>query len=465
MSARYLVFIFSFCCLPIFAQDKLLTFTKEDGLTSNQVTTYLVDSKGVVWIGTEMGINAFSNSKWVPIKSIVNNQNAKEIQLGRVEKIFEDSRQNIWVSTARGLFYYNRKFWTNYKQEDDEGFICKDFFEDRGGKIWIGLEKKKEFDELSKLDITTVNGFIQMFYNEKWFRFDEISGSVALMYNVPPKFFTSFLQDRAGNIWFGTLEGLHWFDGKVVQEIDQNELAISKVFAVIQDQKGDVWAATEKGVFRFHDNIWKKYGKKEGLTGDFIYDLKEDSRGRIWAFSASDMRFTGLNMYDGSAWHSFDPKAIHLKKSVISILWKHDTVFAYSDDGVAFFNDLEWHQFDRKNGLQSSSYSKIFRDRNKNIWLAGDKGFYQYVEGKWKNLSGTLLSDKVSQIYIDKKNNVWIGTNSAGCYKYANGDWNQFSVTNGLSDDQVQSIFEDKNGDIWIITKKGISKTTSLAEQ
>ena len=446
------------------AQTQLVNFSKDDVLTSNQITCYLADSKGLVWLGTENGLNAYSSGKWYAIKSITNGQTGKEEQIGHVEGIFEDSKRNIWVSTPKGIYLYNGISWVHFLQDEDEGLIAKDFLEDRLGRIWFGLEKKKEFKEISSLQITMVSGIVFMYDKGLWYRYPEMSGSVALKYNEPPKFYTDFIISRSGDIWISSMEGLFSFSGNHVVEIENDELKVSKIFAVLQANSGDIWAASEKGVYRLYDGKWMKYIKKDGLSGDFFYDIEIDPQGRIWAFSATDMRFDGLSMYDGEKWQRFDNDAIHLKGTVEHLIWWENEVLAFSNDGISHFDSTGWHRFDKKDGLSGKDYSVMARDRFKNIWLAAEKGFYQYVNNEWVKLYEPADDWLVTQIFTDNKNQIWVATANSGVFCFENAKWEQLTVENRLPDNNVSTIFKNKNGDIWFITKKGVAKTNFLTE-
>lgn len=460
-----LIFVVIFLkCLILQAQVKLENFTKDNVLTSNQITCYLVDSKGLVWVGTENGLNAYSAGKWYPIKAISNDRTGKEEQLGRVVKIFEDSRRNIWVSTPNGIFIYNGNLWVHFLQEEDEKMTAKCFMEDRLGRIWIGFEKIKEFKEISSLQISIVSGIVYMYDYEYWYRHSEMSGSAALKYNEPPKYFTSFQLDMTGNIWITSLEGLFEFSNNNLVEFENADLKYIKFFGMLQANSGDIWVASEKGVFRLHDGTWLNYTKKDGLSGDFFYDIDIDPQGRIWAFSANDMKFNGLSMYNGEKWQQFDNDAIHLKGDIENLIWCENEVLAFSTDGVSYFDNTGWHRFDKKGGLPGKNYSIMARDRYKNIWLASENGFYQYENKKWVKLYEPASGWFVNQVYTDKKKMIWLATANSGVFHYNNDNWEQLTVENGLPDDCVSGVFEDKSGDIWFITKKGVAKTNISSE-
>ncbi|HEY9115138.1 MAG TPA: two-component regulator propeller domain-containing protein [Bacteroidales bacterium] len=455
-----LIFVALFMkCLCIQGQNQLENFTKDNVLTSNQITCYLVDSKGLVWIGTESGLNAYSAGKWYPIKAITNNQTGKDVQLGRIETIYEDKRRNIWVSSINGLFIYNGNSWVHYLQDEEEKLVAKDFMEDRSNRIWIGLENTKKFEDFFNLQVTMVTGIIYMYNYETWFTFGQMSGNVALKYNIPPKFFTSILQDKEGNIWISSLEGLFRFYSDKMIEIEEDDLRRIKTFGAIQDLSGDIWVATELGIFRYSNNTWMKYGKKEGLSGDFFYDIVKDPRGRIWAFSATDMKFTGLSMNDGKNWMQFDSDAINLKGTVNELFFWEEEIFAFSNNGVSRFDSTGWHRFDRKDGLNEKSYSFMFRNRFKDIFLVGEKAFFQFENMKWVKMYEPPGDWVVTQIFTDKKRRLWVATESSGVFQFADNKWEQLKEEDGLPDDYVSGVFEDKTGNIWFITKKGIAKT------
>lgn len=463
---KFHVILFSFLLqyLLLQGQIQLENFTKKDVLTSNQVTCYLVDSKGIVWLGTEIGLNACAAGNWYPVKSITDGQTGKEEQLGRVDKIYEDRKRNIWVSTVNGLFVYNGENWVHYLQEEDENFVAKDIFEDRSGRIWFGFELKKEFKEISSLQVTMVSGIIYMYDYNLWYRIAEMSGTVALKYNVPPKFFTAILLDKSGKIWITSLEGLFEFKDEKLMDIEDSDLRLIKAFDVIQAKTGDIWVASEKGVYRWNEKNWNKYAKTEGLSGDFFYKIYEDPNGRIWAFSAMDMKFTGLSMFDGENWYPFDNEALKLKGTVDDLVWSEDGLLALSRDGVARFDSAGWYRFDKKDGLSDKEYTFLLRDRFKNIWLASNEAFYRYDNKKWIKLFKPKEEWNVIGITRDKSGNIWIASGGNGAFKYSENEVNQFTVEDGLPDNYVSDIFEDKQGEIWFITKKGVARSNSIQQ-
>lgn len=57
----------------------------------------------------------------------------------------------------------------------------------------------------------------------------------------------------------------------------------------------------------------------------------------------------------------------------------------------------------------------------------------------------------------DSKGNIWFGSFNEGVCLLKNGEFQYFTVENGLSDNQIRAIYEDKNGIIWFECGDGLS--------
>jgi len=438
---------------------QITNFTKNDGLTSLIVTCTYVDSKGIVWIGTNNGLNAYTGSKWYSITSIEDKKTGKPESLGRIETIFEDSQQNIWVSVMNKIYLYNGNFWTGFAETEIEDYVAKDFFEDRRGWIWVTLEHFKDFSNVPEIKFSLLGGALQMYDGLRWFKFyEDVAGTLGIDKTETPKYFTSILQDQSGNIWLSSLKGIYMFDGIDWVNYDEKDIVSEKVLKLLLDQEGTLWAATEYGISYLKDDKWVDLTRKEGLCGVNVYDLKEDPDGRIWAYTKRNIRFAGINLIENGKCIPFDKHKTGLKGTIEQLIWNKGEIIAFANDGVAVFDSLgNWKQYGKNEGLPDTKFYSILKDRWQNIWLVSDKSLYKLNNGVWEQLK-EQEEWNVLTMMVDKKGTVWIGTEKMGLFKFQNGSWRNYSIANGLVDRQVSEIFEDKNGNIWVISKKGVSK-------
>jgi ligand-binding sensor domain-containing protein len=124
------------------------------------------------------------------------------------------------------------------------------------------------------------------------------------------------LEDRAGNLWYGTWGGgVARFDGKEFTTFTTEDgLASNVVSSILEDRKGDLWfgtgvgrrgkrwfSGTAGGVSRDDGEGFVTYTSADGLGSNFINLLFEDRAGLLW-FGCGD---GGLSRYDGERFVTF----------------------------------------------------------------------------------------------------------------------------------------------------------------
>ena len=91
-------------------------------------------------------------------------------------------------------------------------------------------------------------------------------------------------EDREGNIWVATLDGLDRFRDFAVPTISVKQgLSNRDVWSVSGGQDGSVWLGTGDGLNRWNNGQITIYRKGDsGLPDDVVQSLFQDDRGRIW---------------------------------------------------------------------------------------------------------------------------------------------------------------------------------------
>lgn len=451
-----LLLITFFLQLHLYSQIK--NITKEDGLTSLNVTCSLVDSRGIVWIGTNDGLNAYAGSKWYAITSIEDSKSGKAENLGRIETIFEDSEGRIWVSVMDKIFLYYNSYWTVFAETEIDDYVAKSFYEDKKGWIWVMLEHFKDFSDIPEIKFSFLGGTLEMFNGVNWYKFDgDVAGTAAYSGQGIPRYYTNMIQKEDSSLWLGSLKGVYKFDGTEWAHFDKSDIVSEKVLHLLLDSKGILWAGTEYGISYRKEQEWFKITKKDGLCGPSVYNLEEDPQGRVWAFTRNNLRFSGLNLFENGQLIAFDRRKTKLKSTIEQLIWQHDEVMAFAKDGVSLYDTTgKWKHFGKVDGLIDSKFYKILKDSSGIIWLAGASSLYQYENHKWKQLREANVWT-VSAMLSDRNGVIWIGTEKNGLYRYSGDNWTHYANQNGLIDNEIIELFEDSRGNIWTVTKKGIS--------
>ncbi len=253
---------------------------------------------------------------------------------------------------------------------------------------------------------------------------------------------TSLLEDLTGKIWIGTDVGLCLYDGKSITQIEiplpktlppnANELYRNskRVFSMMQAKNKTLWFATINGVFTYDGKSFSPFQMETNSAGFLssnynMEQILEDKAGRIWFGGRGN---EGVYRYDGKF-------VTQIKLEVL-----------FQDGPTPKPTDWAWPQLQDKDG---------------NIWFSNWGGVYRY-DGK----TFTSFTKKdglvggIAEIVEDTKGNLWFGGDTGGgLSRYDGTSFTRFTTEDGLIHNHIWSILEDKAGNLWIGTREtGLSR-------
>src|SRR5215472_15296708 len=94
----------------------------------------------------------------------------------------------------------------------------------------------------------------------------------------------TLLRDRDGALWIGTLNAglVHLHHGKLDVFTPADGLSGTPIQSLFEDREGNVWVATADGLDRFREYPITTIGKKQGLSNSSTTCLLADRDGTIW---------------------------------------------------------------------------------------------------------------------------------------------------------------------------------------
>lgn len=264
----------------------------------------------------------------------------------------------------------------------------------------------------------------------------------------------SLLEDASGNIWMGTSEGLCRFDGKKITSISFTDFSLSlngdntfysrqstknSVWSMLQDKTGKIWFGTGDGVFYYNGKSFIRFLQNDGVINKQNLHLKmidcmlQDKIGNIWFASGMPPGEEGVCLYDGKSITSFKPNGDgwirYIKEDKKGNLW-----FGGRSHGNFIYDGKIFKNFTEKVGIGNP----VLIDRSGNIWFNGeeklssvesDSGIWRYDGKTFKNFNTvTGMSNYfVWNMLEDRNGNIWIGTRNTGLYKYDGKTFTKFS--------------------------------------
>ena len=323
---------------------------------------------------------------------------------------------------------------------------------DRDGALWIGT-----FDR----------GLIRVHRDQV----DLFSRADGLSSN----YVRGLLEDREGNIWVATDNGLDRFSYTAVSTISADHgLSEGTPWSVLPASDGSVWVGTVSGLNRLKDGritVYRKEGRPlpreqpgsarrvvtgAGLPHDLIQSLFEDHRQRIWVAT-----HLGVVVFE------------HGRFSPIDGLRSGVQAFAGDDAGNVWVSDEATltHVVDRRvveripwTRLDSQVPADLMRrdPHGGGLWLAfRDGSGVRYVkDGRVVavyDAAKGLGRGMVGGLQLDDDGTLWVST-EGGLSRIENGRVHTLTAKNGLPCDPVHWTIEDDDHAFWLYTACGLAR-------
>lgn len=283
-------------------------------------------------------------------------------------------------------------------------------------------------------------------------------------------------QDKQGNMWFATYDGLNKYDGYDFtiyrhNESDPHSIGSVIVRACITDTQGRIWAGTEEGLSlydteqdRFQNFRYSKNKKTLAING--IIEINEK---QLLLYTNQN---ENLLTFDTET-HCFSDNPLH--PSLLNILptaiAKQDNhIYIGSYKGVFSYSisdkTLKSIMPDKLKGKQILS---ILQQSPILLWIGTEgHGLYKvnlqtqeitnYVNNP-KN-PNSISSNYIRSLTLDPQNRLWIGTlNSLSIYDEKHDSFNNHTsnieISGSLSQTSIRDIFMDAHGGMWLGTYYG----------
>ncbi len=451
--------------------------TTEEGLSYNNITKILQDSRGFLWICTFNGLNRYDGYNFKVF--LPDNSDPQSISSQSISNILEDKEGYLWVGTTDGLNKYNWKTekFKRYKNDPQvfssvSNSLIYSIFEDNEGTIWIG----------------TLNGLNK--YNRDKDNFTVFKQVSNRLNSDSLNSVISIEEDNRGNLWLATWNGLTCMqkNGKILktyfsQPTDSKTFEYRKISVIYKDKQNNFWLGMNgKGLKKFNPatgeftDYYTDPVNPNTISNGFVSAIYQDQSNKLWIGT----RY-GLNIFDLKN-NNFkrifkDPKKSSsiISNNISSIIEdKSGIIWIGTTAGVSrLYHPINnFHFYNDQTLLKNNSIISAFLDNKNNIWV-GTMGGLDEIKSNRKssihlqhdpNNNNSLCDNFVRSIFVDKSGIVWIGSNNDGLNSYdpKTGKYKFFTYdindTTSLSNKGVISICQDNLGYLWFGTWWGLNR-------
>ncbi len=503
-----------------FDGKEFISYTRQNGLPTNFVNFVFTDKDDNQWLGTQSGLVKVVNKKLINIKL------PDSLDNRRVRNIVQDGSGNIWAGIGGRLFRITGDTVKLQWVQDTIKNALTSIATDKTGRIYASIFKKGLycFDSGKWNLVAQYPNVKQSFYVAHIF-FDRIDDrkiylqTYTSVYTVANgrlqpfegkamagialnSYLLSTALDADDNLRIGTTIGAYYIKNHQVTHFTAiNGLTDNSVADVFNDADNNLWFATQgNGLYKYEGRRFVMLDRSQGLPlNQVVMAISRDKKGDILLgmYGGGLMRYTGKKL-SAINLHQKDPDLKRIQRLYTDskgTLWlgTFNGLWSYKNGIARRIKGLNY----AVNGITEGSDGTLWLTTSGGCFYM-DKGiprrisnFYRYLSsivtlGHDSVIVGTndgiaLLVKKalVKQFKLNPlrtsavfcilkyKSELIFGTDDRGIFIWnrATGQFNNYSLKDGLNSNTIYSLVADNNGVIWAGTGRGVNRLLFSTEK
>jgi signal transduction histidine kinase/ligand-binding sensor domain-containing protein len=464
------------------------TYTRRDGVPEGHLCCLTQDWQGVIWAGTSTGLARLVGDRWEEVGNEWN-FNGKS-----TNTLFLDRRGTLWVATENTIVFLpsgarrfqsttirvgqvldlaesaNGKLWMaettrsvrpvplgNKLPPSDSTEIAsgsQGILFARDGNLWVttlgdGIARIPATEQLKGNPVRFASSSRRSMEGKR-VEFGETIQRFTAKDGLTDDVAQTIFQDREGNIWVGTANGLDQFRKNTL-------IAVSLPFAdrnpiLVPGHGGDVWAFLGGRVFHIGESRTDEV-KNPGAN---IKDAYLDSAGVLWWITGEVLvRFENGRTSRYPLPRELPKPFVYQIRATMDrsgILW-----IAADHVGLFLRDNGVWSRFPTLPELAKQTPETAFADERGRVWFGFLDGAVAYVnEGKIENLSARLGPPVGNVWSINGRNgHIWIG-GDAGLALFDGSKFREVIPVDQAKLIGISGIAELVDGSLWLCASRGV---------
>jgi signal transduction histidine kinase/streptogramin lyase len=393
----------------------------------------LQDREGTTWAGGLGGLWQLQNGRWQKWETseMLSTQPV-------IDSLYEDRRGTLWVATSLGCF--QRAHGQRTFQPVTSFPRVRAFSEDADGTLWVA-GSEGSFDTLESSRPEAPRSRTWKFV-DGW----------------------NLHTDRKGNLWVATrAQGLLRISkaGSPHRLTEASGLSSDTVRSILEDREGNIWVGTQNGLTRLREatvlSLSRAYGTEINKLVNSVTATRDHS---VWVGTVDGIyRVHGGDLGKSPTRYGLEAG---LPSPAVSALHadESDAVWVATSEGLALGRDGRFVRLALNSQIKFTRITAITVDQRGTLWICDfEKGLFRWSNGQLKPFVGPELAGKtVRAVYAAQNGDVWIGLTEGGVARYREGLLRSYSERDGLAADTVTAISGSERGAIWIATTDGLTR-------
>jgi len=248
------------------------------------------------------------------------------------------------------------------------------------------------------------------------------------------------------SLWIATEGGglIRYKDGVFHSFSGKDGLLNDFVRAVYQDRKGQIWIGTDNGLFRFLEDRIERVDNSNGVPPIAVHAIHEDNLGRLWAGGSK------LLCLSGSTHREYRLAEEGSQNRVKSITQTRDGTMWVGTIGGLYQMVAGSDAFHRVKEI-SGTVRFLQETSDGTLWIGTiGHGIYKYWKHEFSQMTApeSLPSNTALNLFEDIESNIWVGT-QAGMLRLSKTPIQTVTLPDA-GDYDAETVYEDRNGDLWI---------------
>ena len=457
--------------LSKFNGREFTTYTKEEGLSGDQVYSLFEDNKHNIWIGTDNGVTHYNGITFTEYP--ISNEYST-----LVSSIAQDNNGTLWATTPNAIYYLKNQQWELFVSNNTElndNINC--LFIDNDGVIWVGNDNGlfkiidnhvTRYTTASGLSSNKISAICKV---------DEILlvGTSGRGVNIndqngwkvignPSEIVKHLFIDDNKDLWISTqANGAIKYNLKKNSSTTYNQkkgLSVNNVNLILQDNWKNMWFGTSGGgINKYHGQQFQHYTKKEGYLDEIFYSVLGGSDNTVWTGTGhlgfAEMRNDSIVYHNQNTdFHNYKCKALF--EDHVGNIW-----IGTEGKGAYIYNGSNYTQVGRKQPLINNWIHSITQDKDLNIWIATGNGISKLTATNYSELKFTIQNfrendglpdERINTLAEDNENRMWFGAENGHIGYIQNGQITNYGVKDGIKKSDIKSIAFDRHNQLWAAT-------------